>query len=191
MKEIEILVEVYENDIQRVKEVLKKFEYNGTSTIIDTYYYDPLRKELKPYEDNKLYSCLRIREKNGQVYLTHKNDVYEQGIWQYSDELETLVNDGDVLKSILCNVGFDKLLILHSTKQFYSHNNYQIVLEDVQNLGIFLEVELQYDGEVDYKLEKRKIQAFIDALKISVSSELNSGKPELFIQKYDLYNKLR
>ena len=47
MKEIEILVEVY-SPIEEVINILSKFKYLGTKEVVDTYYYDPLRKNLKP-----------------------------------------------------------------------------------------------------------------------------------------------
>ncbi len=62
MKEIEILVEVYSN----VDEVIRKlgnFEYLGNNEVIDTYYYDPLRKNLKPNSKNQIDECLRLRTK--------------------------------------------------------------------------------------------------------------------------------
>lgn len=40
MKEIEILVEVYD-DKNKVLEKFKKFKYIGEKITVDTYYYDP------------------------------------------------------------------------------------------------------------------------------------------------------
>ena len=51
MKEIEVLVEVYD-DILNVKNKLGKFEYKGLNTTIDEYYYDPKRDTLKPDKNN-------------------------------------------------------------------------------------------------------------------------------------------
>ena len=192
MKEIEILVEIQEHNPKLILNTLKKFKYNGEQQVIDTYYYDPLRQTLKPHQDNKLYSCFRIREKNGKTYITYKDDVYENSIWQYSDEYETTVNDKDIIKSIINKLGLETLIILSSKKTFYSYNQYEIIFEEVENLGFFLEVELQYDSELsNYKEEKIKIQNFIDSLNLNVSQELNSGKPELYIKKHNLYNLIK
>ena len=53
MKEIEILVEVYSN-VEEVVKALEQFEYLGKKETIDTYYYDPLRKNLKPNIKNHI-----------------------------------------------------------------------------------------------------------------------------------------
>ena len=74
MKEIEILVEV-KDDIDTVKNKLKDFEYVGLNHTIDEYYYDPLRDDLKPDNNNQLANCLRLRAKNDNYYVTYKNDV--------------------------------------------------------------------------------------------------------------------
>ena len=94
MKEIEILVEVYD-DIDTVKKKLKQFEYVGLKHTIDEYYYDPKRDTLKPDKDNQLSHCLRLRSKNSDYYITYKDDVFENGIWQYSNEYEMNGGNGN------------------------------------------------------------------------------------------------
>ena len=76
MKEIEILVEVFES-IDKVKDALKKCEYTGLKHVIDEYYYDPKRDELKPDSNNNLMHCLRLREKNNKYSITYKDDVFD------------------------------------------------------------------------------------------------------------------
>ncbi|MCI8411117.1 MAG: class IV adenylate cyclase [Clostridia bacterium] len=186
MIEVEILVEIFE-DIESVKVKLDKFDFKAEKNIIDTYYYDPLREDLKPDKDEKLYASFRIREKENITQITYKNDIYKDGIWQYSDELETQVNNPEIIKNIINCLGLKTLAKLSSHKMFYKYNDYEIVLEEVENLGTFLEVELQNsDKYSDYKDEKNKMQKFIDDLGLNVSSELNSGKPELYIKKYGI-----
>ena len=70
MKEIEILVELYD-DIEVVKEKIKKFNYVGLKKTIDEYYYDPLRDTLKPDENNQLNHCLRLRQKNNEYSINN------------------------------------------------------------------------------------------------------------------------
>ena len=63
MKEIEVLVEVYD-DINIIKKRLDKFKYLGLCNTIDEYYYDPKRDTLKPDKNNQLSHCLRLRSTN-------------------------------------------------------------------------------------------------------------------------------
>ena len=184
MIEVEILVEVFE-DIEKVKSKLNRFELEAEKSIIDTYYYDPLRETLKPYKNGKLYASFRIREKEDFTEITYKNDFYKDGIWQYSDEFETKVDNSEIIKNIINNLGLKTLARLSSHKMFYKYNDYEIVLEKVENLGVFLEVELQNsDKYSDFMSEKENMQKFIDSLELNVSSELNCGKKELYIKKH-------
>ena len=88
------------------------------------------------------------------------------------------------MENIIRNLGFKKLIKIESEKHTYHHPKYEIVLERVKNLGLFLEVEACFDDEkVDVDQEKKKIQHFIDDLGLSVSDELNMGKPEMMVRR--------
>ena len=49
-----------------------------------------------------------------------------------------------------------------------------------------MEVEYCTSEDVDIKEIKTNIQIFIDELGISVSPELNIGKPELYMKKHNI-----
>ena len=182
MKEIEILVELYE-DIESIKNKFINFEYLGLKHVIDEYYYDPKRDVLKPDENMQLEHCLRLRNKNNVYSITYKDDVFENGKWLYSNEYETKIEDIDMLREIFDRLGLKKLLVIDNKKETYKYNDYEIVLEDVKDLGLFMEVEYCTNDDVSIKEIKDDIQKFIDDLSISVSEELNMGKPEMFLRK--------
>lgn len=183
MIELEILVELFDS-IEKVKNSLNKFEFIATQHIIDTYYYSSLNEELKPDSKGRLSKCLRIRKKGDENFLTYKDDVYNKDVWLYSDEYECKVDNLENLKSIFKNLGFSEFIILNSEKTFYKNQNYEIVLEQVENLGVFLEVELKKQiAEEEIEFEKNNIRKFIKSLNINISNELNCGKPQLYLQR--------
>ena len=181
MKEIEILVKVNDN-IEKVLKVFKKFEYIETKEVIDEYYYDPKRANLKPDENNQLSECLRLRQKGNKNYITYKDDVFENRIWLYSNEYETTIDSLEMLKEILKHLGLKKLLTINNKKRIYKYKEYEIALEEVKELGHFIEVEYCTNEEVDVKKIKNEIQKFIDSLGLNVSEELNMGKPEMILR---------
>lgn len=185
MKEIEILVEVYD-DIDYVKEKLKEFDYIGLKNTVDEYYYDPRRDDLKPDENNQLNHCLRLRKKNNTYSITYKDDVFENGKWLYSNEYETNVENIDMLHQIFDKLGLVKFIEIDNKKETYKYENYEIVLEDVKDLGIFMEVEYCTNEDVDVKVIKKNIQDFINNLGIKTSEELNMGKPEMYMRKHNI-----
>ena len=183
MKEIEILVEVYSN-IEKCKEVLNKYDYKGSKEVIDIYYYDPLRDDLKPNDKNEINKCMRLRKKDDKNYITYKVDKFDDNnIWLYSDEYETEVEDFNKIKEIINLLGLKELLTIHNNKTIYKTDKYEIALEEVKDLGTFLEVEYCTDEDVDVKSIKNEIQEFIDNLNIETSEELHIGKPEMMLNK--------
>lgn len=183
MKEIEILVEVLD-DVENVLKALDKFQYEGDKETIDVYYYDPLRDTLKPNSAGEINECLRVRTKNDLAYVTYKVDNFDDnGKWLYSDEYETTIGDLVMLNKIIERLGLVPLLTIHNKKKTYVTDKYEIVLEDVKDLGHFLEVEFCTNEDVDVKKVKEEIQEFIDSLGIKVSEELNMGKPEMMIKR--------
>ena len=185
MKEIEVLVEVYD-DILSIKNKFKKFDYKGLKNTIDEYYYDPKRDTLKPDKDNQLSHCLRVRSKNNEYSITYKDDVFDNGKWLYSNEYETEVEKIDMLKEIFNKLGLVKFIEINNSKETYTYKDYEIVLEDVKDLGLFMEVEHCTNNDVDVKEIKRQIQSFINSLNLDVSEELNMGKPEMYIKKHNI-----
>ena len=185
MKEIEILVEVKDN-LEDIRSVLKQFEFKGVKHTIDYYYYDPNKEDLKPNSNNELSHCLRLRSKNDENSITYKDDIFENGKWLYSNEYETKVESLDVLKEIFNKLGLIKFIEINNEKEIYKTAKYEIALENVKDLGIFMEVEYCTNDDVDVNAIKKEIQDFIDSLNINVTEELNIGKPELYLKKHNI-----
>lgn len=183
MKEIEILVEVYSPPEEVIK-VLEKFEFLGTNKTVDTYFYDPLRDNLKPNKKLQIDECFRVRTKNDINTLTYKVDNFDQnGKWLYSDEYETKFEDIYMLNEIIKKLGLKKLITIYNSKRTYKYNDYEIVFETVKDLGYFIEVEYCTNEDINVVEVKKEIQSFIDNLGLKVSNELNIGKPEMMLKK--------
>lgn len=182
MIELEILVEV-NSSYEQALEVLDQFNFLQENFTEDIYYVDPLRDTLQP-NDYRLQASFRLRYKGNKSFMTFKNDHFQGETWLYSDEYETEIGDFVTAQKILKHLGFEKLVVLRNLKRIYRHDSYEIVLEKVENLGCFLEVELK-DSITENEIisQKAKIQSFIDSLELSVSPELNCGKPELYLRR--------
>lgn len=185
MKEIEILVEVYES-VDSIKKKFSEFEYLGLKRTVDEYYYDPKRNTLKPDKDNQINHCLRLRTVNDKYSITYKDDVFDNGKWLYSNEYETNIESIEILREIFTKLGLKKFIEIDNLKEAYKYNDYEIVLENVRDLGLFMEVEYCTTDDVDVKQIKSEIQTFIDKLNIKVSKELNIGKPEMYLKKHNI-----
>ena len=105
----------------------------------------------------------------------------------YSDEEETNIGDTQVIKNILEGLGFEKLITIDNTKNIFENERYEIVLEDVKELGKFIEIE--YHGKelhvtnADVLDRKKMMRDYLDSLGLDLGIEQNSGKPELMLNK--------
>jgi len=184
MKEVEILVEVLDSK-ENALDKLKKFNYEGVKRVLDVYFYDPKKEELKPDNKGRLSASFRLRDKDGKYFMTYKIDYFDSSDkWTHSDEHEIQVSDLRTAENIIEHLGLKTLVEIDNTKHTYTTDKYEIVLEDVKNLGLFLEAERKNLKEKEGVVEvKKEIWEFIKSLEIKVSNELNLGKPELMLRK--------
>lgn len=183
MKEIEILIEV-KSSKEEAHKVLSKFTEHGVKRTIDIYFHDPLRKDLQPGEDNRLLNAFRIRQKDGKNSLAYKIDHFQGDEWTYSDEFETEFEDFEQMLHIVNNLGLEELVRIDNEKHTFTTPEYEIVLEDVKNLGLFMEVEKLEEVPDDKVAEtKQEIRHFLESLDIELGEEQNAGKPELILRK--------
>ena len=195
MKEIEVEVAV-DNSKEEIIKILSKFDYKGEKEICDTYYYDPLRKNLQPENDLRLNETFRIRKNKGKCFLTYKKQHFDGKLWIYSDEYETEVVDASVIEKIIELLGFQVLIQVHNRRMVYRYNEFEIELEDVENLGIFIEVEKLSNTSEDEMTIKEEIREFIKSLNLKNVRELNIGKNQYLLSQkmnrhINLYNSTK
>lgn len=186
MIELEVLVEVF-STCEEAEKSLANCCFEKKEHIKDVYFYDPIRPNLKPDKSGKTYESFRIRKKNNEIKITYKKDVYDNGIWQFSDEHEARVYNEVEVKRIIKLLGLKRLVEIDNYREYYSFDNYKIVLERVKNLGVFLEVEYMAPiNEEDVATKRKEIQEFIKKLGLNTSEELNCGKPELYMKRNNI-----
>jgi len=185
MKEIEILVQLHNVTIDQAKEKLEQHILEKEQHTIDEYYTHENITQLQPDTAGKIFSCLRIRDKGGKSYITYKDDKYKEDTWLYSDEWETVVGDSSTIKSILLKMGFVPLVLVDVIKYTYEFEpDFELVLEDVKDLGVFLEIEYKKEVPDDSVLAiKKMIEEKITSLGFLDFTEMNAGKPELLLSK--------
>ena len=184
MKEIEVLIEVKSTKKDALK-ALEHFEYKGAKEVIDVYFADPLRQALQPDKNGRLVNSFRLRSKDGKASVAYKVDHFDNDMqWTHSDEYEHGIDDFTIAVEINKHLGLEELIRIDNTKYTYTTDEYEIVLEDVKGLGLFLEVEKLAQVSDDKIVEtKEEIRTFLKTLNIKLGEEQNAGKPELMLRK--------
>ncbi|WP_181692516.1 class IV adenylate cyclase [Natronomonas sp. LN261] len=120
-------------------------ESMGTVTQVDTYYDHPVRAFAETDE------ALRIRrETDGSdehTKITYKGPLVDADS-KTREELETGVNDGETMASVLESVGFDPAATVEKTRERFGYGEYVVTLDTVEGLGEFVEVETEAE-EID------------------------------------------
>jgi len=104
----------------------------------DTYYDAPHRDFAATDE------ALRIRRTTGAAAdgtrLTYKGPLVE-GAGKTRREHETTVGDDDEAAAILDGLGFEPAATVEKRRETWRLNGYEVVLDDVTDLGQYVEVE--------------------------------------------------
>lgn len=182
-KEIEILWKLNDT-LEAAIGKLASAEFIKEKDIADYYFYDPTRNDLQPDENMRLSKCLRVRvSKDGNV-ITFKKDHFDADRWLYSDEIESGISDAKNIIAILEHLGFEKLITVDVKKFYFWSEPYEIALEKVEGLGLYLEVEYHSQKEIgDVFAIKKEMREFVVSRGFLVGEEENAGKPELLLRK--------
>ncbi len=184
MKEIEVLVQVLDSK-EKTLNVLSKFKLIGIKETKDIYFFDESKDTLQMKKEKYPTKWFRIRKKGEKNYITYKEDIFDgKGNWLHSHEHETEIKDFEVIHQIIKKLGFKQLIEIDNKKHIYENEEYEIVFEEVENLGYFLEVEKRNTTEKsDTEKIRKEIKEFLKNLNLEISEEVGIGKPELMLRK--------
>ncbi|HEY1097020.1 MAG TPA: class IV adenylate cyclase [Alphaproteobacteria bacterium] len=181
MQEIEILVELHD-PVGVALEKLDGFLFKGIKETHDVYYTDPLRDYLQ--WDGKFFKdSLRIREQGGKSSLNYKINHHKDGKWFYADEFETEIGDAEQVRQIITRMGLQELVAVHTKRYVFIAPLYEITIDDVQDLGVYMEVEYKGDPDPAQSVDdiKAAIMTFMQSLGLNIGPESKHGKPEMML----------
>lgn len=149
--EVEIKIPVTYKQFWNTFEMIRypPAEYLGRSSHIDRYYV-PAHRNFIDVEHP--FEWLRVREMDGKAILNYKHFHPEnQKIFKYCDEFETGIENRDQLTKILLALDFEEIVTVKKTrKAFLYAYDFEVALDDVSELGHFVEIESKKDfGGVD------------------------------------------
>lgn len=129
--EIEIKLKVDSKEYQRVLEIIEKQAIYLDTECHEATYYKPTYRDF-------LEEWLRIRNENGRYVLNYK----KKNSPSCCDEYETLIDNKDNLDKILISLGMKKIgIIKKARKKYLFDNKFEIAFDDVDNIGLFIEIE--------------------------------------------------
>ena len=139
MYEVEVKVRA---DHERVREALAGTDATRVERVVqeDTYYSAPDRDFADT--DEALRIRLERSDEERDARVTYKGPLVESES-KTREEFETGVDDGAAMGNILERLGYDPVATVKKERERYEYSGYEVVLDAVDDLGEFVEVETE------------------------------------------------
>ena len=166
MLEIELKVRV--PDLAPIRERLRDLHADQTDRTYehDVYYNAPHRD----FGDTD--EALRVRYSNGQVIVTYKGAKVPGFDFKAREEINVRVDDGPGFENILDRLGFRKTEVVDKVREYYRYGEASVALDEVKELGSFVEIELT--GDETSSAAAGKINAIAEKIGVDGEAILSS-----------------
>lgn len=186
-QEIEIQV-IIKNPTEVEKKLRKVGKFVKTRKQIDKYFVPPDRDffAIEPpieylrvrYEKDKNhlnYSFLHF-DKNNQLIVT--------------DEYETLTKEPEIIEEIFKKIGMIPKVTVEKIRKYFDCNDFEVTLDNIKDLGDFMEVEAKRDFGGAEKTRKACLE-FLNNLNVKYEQKSMMGYPRMLYRKFKKGNNAK
>lgn len=170
-KEIEIKLQLDESDYNRLVDTLKQTAvFVGEKHQVDVY-YSPQTESFYDQGDR----CLRVRTEDGRSILSYKRLHAENTSGQFIEEYETYIGDPQTVDHILKALEYKSEIIVDKHRiEYCTDTGFMIALDNVLNLGCFIEIENRNDSD-PLEVRNQRLIEFVRQLKLDLSWRNTEG----------------
>jgi predicted adenylyl cyclase CyaB len=119
---------------------------------------------------------VRIRNQAGKHMLTSKTLTEFLGVW---DEHETIIGSPEEVEKMLDLFGFVNAFNVIKTRERGYLEGFEVILDDVRELGKFIEIALESDEVEDKDAARRRIIDFFSKIGLGEDSLEKRGYGEM------------
>lgn len=147
-QEIEIKIKIDDDNLNALKSWLNEnADFDQEYHQVDYYLENPNDRftfEKDGFIDSIEYLRIRISDKGDSTCFKHwYEDPKRPGYHTHCDEFETKVESGEDLLEIYKAIGYTEQTIVDKKREKYFYKDFEIVIDDVKDLGIFVEIEVR------------------------------------------------
>lgn len=151
-----------EEKLEKLGAVKSKEEFQE-----DIYFASPIVDFAKTDE------ALRIRTTNNNTFITYKGPKLNDEA-KTRKEVEMTIESAAKAQDIFEEVGFKAARIVRKNRKYYTYENFEISLDDVEGLPPYMEIEVALDDGEDYSQAQDKIFELFEKLGITDGFERTS-----------------
>lgn len=148
----------------------------GIEAQADTYYSASYRDFAKTDE------ALRIRVQDNKYFFTYKGPKMDS-VSKTRKEYEVEVNEADVLGNILSSLSFVPVATIVKRRKKYRLGDFLISLDEVRNLGDFMEIEVSIRDSKSYEEKVESIFRLFEKLGIEREASIRKSYLEMILEK--------
>ena len=184
MREIEIKAKLKDKD--KVMEKLKALgcSFESPITQSDTVYAEDV-DTLENFRSGTVFLRLRVKN-NSKVLFTLKT----RGVNDLDSpvEIELEVSSKEEMEKAIIIMGYKEAITVNKTRVITHYNNCEICIDDVENLGMFIEMEKLTEEGNSQEIQEEMFK-FFESLGITHDDRVMSGYDILMWQKKLGYDK--
>ena len=171
MIEVEVKAKIEDFDIMR-----KKLDELGaikikTQSQEDLYFNSPIVDFAETDEALRIRTTLTEGEKN--IFITYKGPKINKES-KTREEIEMAIEDSVKAKKIFEHIGFKEVRAVRKNRDYYSYENFEISLDDVEGLEPYMEIEIALEDGSDYSQAQASIFELFEKLGITDGFERTS-----------------
>ena len=117
--------------------------------------------------------ALRIRTTNNNTFITYKGPKLNDKA-KTRKEVEMTIENSEKAKDIFTEIGFMEVRTVRKNRQYYTYENFEISLDDVEGLDPYMEIEIALDDSEDYSQAQDEIFKLFEKLGITDGFERTS-----------------
>lgn len=166
---IEVEVKAKINSFKEIEEKLEKLGAVKSKNEFqeDIYFNSPVVDFAKTDE------ALRIRTTNNDIFITYKGPKIDKDS-KTRKEIEMSIESSEKAKGIFEEIGFREVRTVRKNRQYYTYENFEISLDDIEGLDPYMEIEICLEDGKDYSEAQDKIFKLFEKLGITEGFERTS-----------------
>lgn len=184
MKDVEITCEVFDG-MENIKSALleKKLNFIESFTLDDIYMYNKDNKDFF-IKDDKISDTLIIRnvDDEDKKIVCKKRNYNAEGMEISTSKTVLKVKDIEASEKFLNVLGYERYLRIIDTNYMYENDKYTVYIQDIKDLGVFLEVEAK-NIEDEEKTVLDLIE-YVKSLGLNIGIKFDIRKAELLYKYY-------
>lgn len=133
----------------------------------DIYFQSPIVDYAKTDE------ALRIRTTDNDIFITYKGPKLNKDA-KTRKEVEMSIESAEKARDIFTEIGFRPVRTVRKNRQYYTYENFEISLDDIEGLPPYMEIEIALDDGSDYGEAQERIFELFEKIGITDGFERTS-----------------